>query len=265
MIKQVILIGCVIFSFVLVLIYVFQRHLIYFPDRHTPDLKSYHAQDMEVVSLTTKDNLTLKSWYKPAEKNQPTLLYLHGNAGNIGYRMALARKFLKEGMGVFLLEYRGYGGNRGSPNEQGFYEDGQAALAFLQEQGIKSSQLVLYGESLGTGVATKLGSEHAACAIILQSPFTSLSNVARYQYPWVLLEPWDKYNSLERIKAIHTPLLVLHGKLDRIVPYTDGLALFDAANEPKKMLTFSEKGHNNLWGAHSFSDGVIQFVREHCD
>ncbi|KTD62324.1 alpha/beta hydrolase [Legionella shakespearei] len=265
MIKQVILIGCVIFGFVLLLIYIFQRHLIYFPDRHIPDLKAYHAQDMDVVTLKTKDNLTLKSWYKPAAKNQPTLLYLHGNAGNIGYRMTLARKFLKAGLGVFLLEYRGYGGNRGSPNEQGFYEDGQTALDFLQEQGIKPSQLVLYGESLGTGVATKLGSEHAACAIILQSPFTSLPNVARYHYPWVLMEPWDKYNSLERIKTIHTPLLVLHGKLDRIIPYTDGLALFDAANEPKKMLTFPNKDHNNLWSERSFSNDIIQFIEEHCN
>lgn len=265
MIKQVMLISCIIIGFVLLLMYVFQRHLIYFPNRHTPDLKTHHAQDMTVVSLTTTDGLILKSWYKPALHNQPTILYLHGNAGHIGYRMPLVRQFIKAGIGVFLLEYRGYGGNRGSPNEQGLYEDGQTALRFLEQQGIKPEKIVLYGESLGAGVATKLGSEHPACAIILQSPFTSLINVAHYHYPWMFMKPWDHFNSLERIKTIQAPLLVLHGKQDQIVPYTDGLALFNAANDPKKMLSFDQQDHNTLWNAKNFSTKIIQFIQEYCD
>lgn len=264
MLKQVLLIACVIFASVLLLMYVFQRHLIYFPDRHTPALKQFNAQDMELVTLHTKDNLVLKSWYKPARKNQPTILYLHGNAGHIGYRMPLARQLMNSGFGLFLLEYRGYGGNRGSPSEQGLYEDGETALNYLTKQGIKARHIVLFGESLGTGVATKLASEHQFCGIVLQSPFTSLVNLSHYHYPWMFIQPWDKYNSLERITKINAPLLVVHGTRDHIVPYSEGLALFNTANQPKKMITVENYDHNNLWDSNGFSKKIIRFIQEYC-
>ena len=219
---------------------------------------------MTLVTLQTKDNLVLTSWYKPAINNQPTVLYLHGNAGHIGYRMPLIRQFINAGFGVFLLEYRGYGGNKGAPTEQGLYEDGRTALQFLYQKSPESKQVVLYGESLGTGIATKLAVEYPVCAVILQSPFTSLLSVARYHYPWLLIKPWDQFDSLERIKKIHAPLLVLHGKQDQVVPFDEGLTLFNQANEPKKMLTFADKHHNDLWGVSGFSENIINFVQTHC-
>ncbi len=264
MLKQLIISACVIFSIVLLLMYVFQRHLIYFPDVRHPGLKKYRAHDMTKVSLQTQDNLTLKSWYKPAINNQPTVLYLHGNAGHIGYRMPLARQFIDAGLGIFLLEYRGYGGNKGRPSESGLYEDGRTALRFLDQQGIKPGQLVLYGESIGTGVATELAMHHQVCAVILQSPFTSLVNLSRYHYPWLFITPWDQFNSLERITAINAPLFVLHGKQDQIVPYKEGLMIYNTAKEPKKMLSFEHKGHNNLWENPGFSNEVIHFIHAHC-
>ncbi len=264
MIKQILLIGCVVFALTIVLMYLFQRHLIYFPDRRVPKLEQYHATDMTIVMLKTKDNLTLRSWYKPAQKNQPTLLYLHGNAGNIGNRMPLARQLIKEGFGVFLLEYRGYGGNRGTPTEKGFYEDARTAVLYLQQQGIKPKELVLYGESLGTGVATHLATEFPVCAIVLQSPYTSLANLSRYHYPWVFVKPWDQFNSLERIKSIHAPLLIIHGKQDYIVPYREAQELFTQANNPKKMLLLDRHNHFNLWIAQGFMEEVIQFIKKYC-
>ncbi|WP_298627470.1 alpha/beta fold hydrolase [uncultured Legionella sp.] len=264
MLKQILLIAGVLFAGVLLLMYVFQRHLIYFPDRHVPDLKKFRAQDMKVVTLQTKDNITLNSWYMPAQANKPTVLYLHGNAGHIGYRMPLAREFIKSGLGVFLLEYRGYGGNKGSPTEKGFYEDSETALNYLVQQGIKPSAIAVLGESIGTGVATKLASEHQFCALILQSPFTSLTSVAQYHYPWLILKPWDQFNSLTRIKNINSPLLILHGTKDRIVPYTEGLALFEEANKPKKMSTLEHYDHNNLWDSKGFSNEIIHFIKTHC-
>lgn len=242
----------------------FQRHLIYFPTYKKPSLSRYQATDMTVISLRTKDNLVLNAWYKPAINNHPTILYLHGNAGHIGYRMSLARQFINAGLGVLLLEYRGFGGNKGTPTEEGLYEDGRTALQFLDKQGIKSKNLVLYGESLGTGVATKLAVEHPSCAVILQSPFTSLVKIARYHYPWLLLKPWDRFNSLERIRNINAPLLVLHGKQDQIIPYIEGLTLFNQAKEPKKMLSFEHQDHHNLWNMASFSQKIIQFINMHC-
>jgi fermentation-respiration switch protein FrsA (DUF1100 family) len=264
MLKQLITIACVIFSVVLLLMYVFQRHLIYFPDVHHPGLKKFQADDMAVVSLKTQDQVTLNSWYKPAINNQPTILFLHGNAGHIGYRMPLARQFIDAGLGIFLLEYRGYGGNKGHPSESGLYEDGRTALRFLEQQGIKPEQTVLYGESLGTAVATKLAKHRQVCAVILQSPFTSLVYLSRYHYPWLIMKPWDEFNSLDRITAINAPLLVLHGKQDQIVPYSQGLTLYNTAKEPKKILSFEEKGHNNLWSSPGFSNEIIRFIQAHC-
>lgn len=264
MLKHGLLFFIVIIAALFLLLYIFQRKLIYIPALQIPQLQDYQASDMTVVSLQTQDNLSLLSWYKPAASNQPTILLVHGNAGNIGYRMPLARQFLNAGFGVLLLEYRGYGGNKGTPTEQGLYEDGRAALQFLQQQGVESQHVVLYGESLGTGVATQLASEYPVCALILQSPFTSLPSVARYHYPWLFIKPWDQFNSLERIQQIHAPLLILHGKRDQIVPFAEGLQLFNQANEPKKMLAFADKNHNDLWSDPEFYREVIHFVQAHC-
>lgn len=260
--KQIVVISlCVFFSLMLVM-YLFQRSFMYFPDNNLPLTKEFHAQDMQVVSLIG-DGLILHSWYKPAPLNRPTILYLHGNAGHIGYRMPLARNLINAGFGLFLLEYRGFGGNKGRSNEQGLYEDGRLALKFLQQQGVKISQVILYGESLGTAVATKLATEEPVCALILQTPFTSFVHLARYHYPWLPFKPWDRFDSLDRMSEIHSALLVLHGKNDLVVPYEQGLAIFESAKQPKKMISYENKGHNNLWDHQFFSD-VIQFINEHC-
>jgi fermentation-respiration switch protein FrsA (DUF1100 family) len=244
--------------------YIFQRNLIYFPLKTTPNPSVFNAQDMTIVSLPTKDGLTLNAWYKPAIAHHPTILFLHGNAGNIGYRMPIARQFINNGFGFLLLDYRGYGGNKGRPTEQGLYEDGNSAIKFLSQQGVKPSELVLYGESLGTGVATKLAVQTPSCVLILQSPFTSLTKVANFHYPWIPLSPWDKFDSLSRIKHINTPLLILHGTEDQIVPYEEGVNLFNAALEPKKMQRFSGYGHNNLWTNLEFYPSVSQFIQQYC-
>ncbi len=264
MAKQFIVIFCICFSIGVLLIYLLQRQLIYFPLQKTPMLINYGATDMQTIVLKTTDQVALTSWYKPALAGQPTLLFLHGNAGHIGYRMPLVREFIKAGMGVFLLEYRGYGGNKGKPTEQGFYEDARTALRFLLQQGLSTQQIVLYGESLGTGVATQLGIEHPFCAVVLQSPFTSLTSLARYHYPWLFLKPWDRYDSLSRITKLHAPLLVLHGKRDQIVPYEEGVTLFNQAVEPKKMLTFDLKNHNDIITADNFANDTLQFINTYC-
>jgi fermentation-respiration switch protein FrsA (DUF1100 family) len=258
--KVIVLISALLLFFT----YVVQRNLIYFPQKTRPSPQDFKAEDMRVISLNTKDGLALNAWYKPAQAPHPTILFLHGNAGDIGNRMYLARQFINEGFGILLFDYRGYGGNKGNPTEQGLYEDGATALSFLTQQGVASSQLVLYGESLGTGVATQLATQHPTCALILQSPFTSLTKLARFHYPWLPLAPWDKYDSLSRIKQINTPLFILHGTVDHIVPYDEGVTLFNAALEPKKMQSFSGYDHNNLWSAPDFYPLVSQFIAQHC-
>lgn len=263
--RQIILISGIIIAVITLLMYVFQRHLIYFPSQERPILSHYQIKDMQVVHVQTHDGISLTSWYKPAQANQPTFLYLHGNAGNIGNRMLLAKQFIDVGFGLLLLEYRGYGGNKGQPTEQGLYEDGRAGLRFLHQQGIKPEQIVLYGESLGTGIATRLATENNVCAVVLQSPYTSLSNLAHYHYPWVWFNPWDKFDSLSRIDEINAPLLILHSKEDGIVPYSHGIQLFRQAREPKKMLSFDNVGHNDIWDATDFTKKISDFIKRHCD
>lgn len=261
MLKHLLIFSGFVFIFMLVFLYIFQRNLIYFPALNIPERSAYDAEDMQSVFLRTSDNLKLNAWYKPAVMSKPTLLYLHGNAGHIGHRMYIVRHFISQGFGVLLLDYRGYGGNKGRPTEDGLYKDGRAAMYFLQQQGIKDSQIMLYGESLGTGVATQLATEFRVCALILQSPFTSLTHLARYHYPWLPMPPKDQYNSLDRIKNIHIPLLFLHGKHDSIVPYDQGRQLFNQANEPKQWAEFTDRGHNDLWDS-AFVQVVNHFINQ---
>ncbi len=244
MLKQVMISGSIIFVGIMAFMYIFQRQLIYFPAQQKPKMEDYHANDMRLVLLYTSDNLVLNAWYKPAINQHATLLYL--------------------GLGILLVEYRGYGGNPGSPSEQGLYEDGRAGLRFLQQQGVQFAQLALYGESIGTGVATQLATEHPVCAVVLQSPFTSLADVARSHYPWLMVKPWDRFDSLKRIAAIHAPLLILHGKKDQIVPYGEAVTLFSHALEPKKMVHYEHGTHNNLWDEHDFAKHVIYFINQEC-
>lgn len=259
MIKQ----SCLVFLSLAVIYclctYLFQRSLIYIPDRTIPSREVFHANDMQIISLTTSDNLRLMAWYKPALPKKPTVLILHGNGGNVGYMMPLVRQFLAVGYGALLVEYRGYGGNQGQPYETGLYRDGEAAMAFLHQQGVTNKHIILYGVSLGTGVATQLAATHQVCAVILQSPFVSLSAMTKLHYPWIPLEPWDKFDSLSRIKAIKAPLLIVHGIEDKIVPYQQGQILFNAALEPKQWLALPEKNHNNMWDKN-FYRYVLQFI-----
>lgn len=256
-----------IFLFVvlgIVLFYFLQRTLMYAPSKITPDKKTFQAEDMRTVQLVTHDELTLNAWYTPAQKTKPTVVIFHGNAGHIGARMPLARHLITQGFGVLLLEYRGYGGNPGSPTEQGLYHDARATMKFLKKEHVPLQNTVLYGESLGTGVATQVATEYPnTCAIILQSPYTTMADLGRYHYPWIPIEPWDKFDSIGHIHTIHMPLLALHGTRDGVIPYTQGVQLFNAANQPKQWVTLPEQGHDNLWQPN-FLNTVTVFINQHC-
>jgi hypothetical protein len=262
MIKYSAIVSLVILLCINIAMRMLQHQLIYNPSHTLPNRIKAHANDMNVIKLQTKDGLTLMSWYKPAQKNQPTVLICHGNAGTIATRMTLARALMEAGFGVFLLEYRGYGGNTGKPTEQGFYQDAHTAYHFLRKQNIQNNDIILYGESLGTGVAIQLATKYKIAAVILQSPYTSLPALARYHYPWVLIRPTEQYDSLGRIKKIKAPLMILHGKADTLVPYQHGLQLFNAAHQPKIMVSFTHQGHHRLWESPKFMPKVIQFINE---
>ena len=229
-------------------LYIFQRQLLYFPDRTRPALGSLTALGVQEVKLQTADGLFLLSWYLPPRDGRPVIAYFHGNGGHIGYRTERLRGFAQYGYGVLMVEYRGYGGNPDAPSETGFRADAAAAMDFLTGCGITPNRLVLYGESLGSGVAVALAAQNEVGALILEAPFTSVAEVAQYHYPFVPAAALvrDRFDSLSRIGEVSAPILVLHGGRDRVVPIRFGRALFAAAPEPKEFWAAENAGHENL-------------------
>jgi uncharacterized protein len=203
----------------------------------------------EIVCLTTADGLNLRSWYfKPARAEMPTVVFFHGNAGDIGNHLPFAKFLIEAGYGLLALEYRGYGGNPGTPREAGLVADGRAALAFLKDQGVPDSGIVLYGESLGTGIAVQLAAERPVRALILRSPYTSIAEVAAIQLPYIPAR-WlvrDRFDSLGVIGLSKAPLFIFHGAHDTLIPLALGRVLFEAAAEPKTWLTVEGVGHNDV-------------------
>ena len=242
-------------------LYLFQRQLLYLPDRTRPELLGLEKLGVREVTHTTEDGLSLLSWYLPARPRRPVIAYFHGNGGHIGYRAERLLRFAREGFGVLMPEYRGYGGNPGTPTEAGFYADGRATLAFLDREGVAANRLVLYGESLGSGVAVALAVQHEIAALILEAPPTSVAEIAQCHFPYVPASRMvvDRFDSLSRIGKVKAPILVLHGERDRVVPVRYGRALFDAAPEPKENWFAPAAGHENL-ARYGSLDVVVGFI-----
>jgi len=249
-------VGLVVAGYVALVggMYTFQRSLLYVPSTATPSPAASGVPDMTQVTLETDDGLRLMSWYKPAAGNRQTMVYFHGNGGHIGYRGDKVRPYLDAGYGMLLVSYRGYGSNPGSPTEDGLYDDGRAAMAFLVGQGVEPRQTVLYGESLGTGVAVQIAVDQAragkpVAAVVLEAPFTSAVDAGASHYPWAPVR-WlmkDRFDSQSKIAGIQAPLLIVHGGLDRVIPFRLGEALYATAMVPKESLWIPEAGHNDLY------------------
>ena len=242
-------------------LYFGQRSLLYLPDRTRPPLGPLAELGYREIALTTADGLSLLSWYRPPREGGPAVAYFHGNGGNIGYRKDRMARFAEAGLGVLLLEYRGYGGNPGAPSETGLYADAAAALDFLHQAGIPASRLVIYGESLGSGVAVHMAAGQEIAALILETPFTRLADVASFHYPFVPVSVLlrSRFDSLSAIGRVTAPILVLHGEHDRVVPIRFGRAMLAAAPEPKEGWFSPDGGHEDLarFGA---LDAVFDFI-----
>jgi fermentation-respiration switch protein FrsA (DUF1100 family) len=250
-------------------LYLCQRSLLFLPDRSHPDFARVGLAGTEEVSLATTDGLRLIAWYRPPAPGRPTVLYFHGNGGQIGHRAARARLFGQAGYGFLFPEYRGYADNPGSPDEAGFGMDAEAALAFLANRNVAPAQIVLYGESLGSAVAVRLAAETAGrgmpfAALILESPFTSIADVAQHHYFWLPARRLvkDKFDSASRIREVGAPLLMLHGESDRVVPIEFGRALFEKAAEPKRAWIAAGADHISIFDEAAFS-AMNAFIREH--
>jgi len=225
--------------------YVVQRSLIFHPDVRRVAPEHAGLTGVRETLLATPDGEKLVAWWVPPEPDRPVMLYFHGNGGNFAVRATRLALFQSAGYGALMLSHRGYSGSTGSPSERALVADAQFALDWIVAHGISADRIVLFGESLGTGMAVQLAASRPVRAVILDSPYTSMADVAATRAPWLPVH-WimsDPFDSMAHIGQVRAPLLVVHGTDDDVVPYALGSKLFAAANEPKRLLTLPGAGH----------------------
>ena len=243
--------------------YVLQRKLMYLPSNNlqAPAAYGLHA---DAVSFNTSDGVKLTAWQMAASKGSPTIVHLHGNAGNIADRGMVYKAYNEAGFGVLALSWRGYGTSEGSPSEQGFYNDARGAIAHLKEQGLSESDIILYGESIGTGTAVQMATEINARALILEAPFTSLWERAAEIYFWLPVKYLikDRYDSRNKIDQVAEPILIFHNEHDKIVPSHHGKEMFEIANEPKHIELF-DSGEHVSFDRELLAQKIKEFLQAH--
>ncbi len=249
------------YLFVLISTYVFQRNLLYHPKEN-----NYFGDQLivpiETVKIKTSDGIELLSWFH--NKNlikYKTILFLHGNAGSLENRIHKINHFKDMNINFLLIAWRGFNGNKGKPTESGLYEDAKSAVRWLKLKGITEENIIIYGESLGTGVATEIAQNKNFAGIILESPFTSMIDAGKDKYPYlpVRLMLKDKYESDKKIKNIKSPVLIMHGKIDNIVPFDMGKKMYELANEPK-FYYFSEYDDHMMEYKESLLKALKDFI-----
>ncbi len=251
MIMSVLRVGLLAWLGIAAVLYAFQASLIYYPHQDlvaTPDSIGLAYQD---VDLVTSDGVAIHGWYLPHPNARGTLLFFHGNAGNISHRLDSIELFHRLGLAVLIIDYRGYGRSQGKPGEEGSYRDAEAAWNWLVgQQGVDPARIVVFGRSLGGAIATWLAHQQRGrdrpAALILESTFTSVPDMGAKLYPFLPIRWLARihYDSLSRIAEIEAPLWLAHGPADEIVPYEQGRRLFDAAAEPKQFFEL-RGGHND--------------------
>jgi len=259
-------IGYAVFA---VALFFYQPNLLYFPDMPTREIVATPGAiglDYEPLTLTTSDTERLDAWFIPAEPARGVVLFCHGNAGNIAHRLDSIRLFHELGLSVLIFDYRGYGQSTGKPTEKGTYRDADAAWQYLVEQrGISPETIILFGRSLGAAVASDLATRQAVAAVILESGFTSVPDIAAELYPWLPVRWMSRYryDTRKQLANIHSPVLIVHSRDDEIIPYSNGEQLFAAANEPKQFLEL-RGGHNNGFMVSQAADiqGLDSFISQ---
>jgi fermentation-respiration switch protein FrsA (DUF1100 family) len=250
---------CVVVTFL-------QARLIYFPSAHYHATPADLGLSFEDLALKTSDDVSIAAWYVPHPHANHSVIFCHGNAGNMSDRLHSIKLLHDMGLAVLIFDYRGYGRSSGRPSEQGTYDDAEAAWRYLVEtRGQSPDSLVLFGRSLGGAVAIDLASRHRPAALVVESTFTSLVDVGRLHYPLlpVRLLMSYRYESISKVHVIDCPKLFIHGLDDEIVPLSNGRRLFEAASEPKRFIE-TPGDHNNSGFTHSrrYADKLQVYLQD---
>lgn len=265
-----ILVGLLLaYAALVMLAWLFQSGLLYLrnvPGRELEATPAAIGLEYETVRIGAEDGVELHGWFVPAEGSRGVLLFFHGNAGNVSHRLESIRLFNELRLSVFILDYRGYGESEGTPSEAGTRRDARAAWRYLTtERRERPGRIVVFGRSLGAAVAAELARSVGPGAVILESAFTSVPDIAQEAY-WYLPARWlsrFEYRTLDYARDIAAPLLVIHSRDDEIIPYHHGKAIFEAAGEPKRLLTL-RGGHNTAFvlSEHEYRRGIDRFLAE---
>ncbi len=261
-IRWILTIGVGGYALVVGVLYVTQRSLLFHPTATRIAPAEAGLPEAQEVVLATSDGEKLIAWHVPPRGDKPVVIYFHGNADIVAWRAQRHRATIANGTGLIALNFRGYGGSTGAPTEEGLHHDGAAAYAFAAEH-YAPQRIVLWGQSLGTGVAVRLAAEKPLGRLILESPYSSLVDVAASLLTWVPVR-WlmkDQLRSDLWIGKVHVPLLITHGALDEVIPIRFGERLFALANEPKRFIRFDGAGHNDL-DAYGSGNAARAFIAE---
>jgi uncharacterized protein len=250
---------------VMLAMFAFQRDLMYHPEGIMQAPEDHGLPQAEAITLTTTDELRLTAWLIPPKEGKPLILYFHGNAGNLSGRINKMKAFTAHGMGLLALSYRGYGGNPGMPSERGLYEDARAALRYVKEiLKLPPERLILYGESLGSGVAVQMAVEWEVGLVALEAPYTSTAERGAELYPWLPVRTMmlDRFESLQKIGKVTEPLLIFHNAGDEVIPIEDGKKIYAAANRPKRAFWFRHGNHSDFnWD--KLEQEIARFYTKH--
>jgi len=231
-------------------LYFMQPTFLYSPMREVTYTPGELGLDFESVVFKTSDGLRLTGWYIPAENSEMTVLFCHGNGGNMMHRLDSINILCNLGLNCFIFDYRGYGNSEGKPSEEGTYLDARAAYEWLaKEKGISPDDIIVFGRSLGGSIAAQLAGKVKVGALIIESAFTSYADIGRKFYPYMPVRWFARfsYRTVDYVKDVHCPVMIIHSRNDEIIPFEFGLELYEAANEPKEFV--------EIFGSHN--DGFL--------
>ncbi|MCH2546721.1 MAG: alpha/beta hydrolase [Alphaproteobacteria bacterium] len=259
-----------VYMLIMLTMFAFQRKLMYVPETTILEPLHYGIENVSVLPLISEDKTAIEAWHIAASDSHPLIVYYHGNAGHIGDRMAKISHFVAAGFGVLAVSYRGYGNSKGLPSEAGLYSDARTTLNHaIKEFNVPPARILLYGESLGTGIATQMAKEMAdantpVAGLILEAPYTSVARRSQEMYPFLpaYYLAKDKYHTIDKIGDIQCPLMIFHGEKDTVIPVHHGRELFAKASEPKVVHYFESVDHSSF-DYPTLAQHIVDFANAH--
>ena len=253
--------AAILYLSVVAVFFLAQRHLLYLPTHtYTPLADAYANRAFQEISVKTEDGVNLKAWYAPAVGKPCTIVFFHGNGDSLATAAEVADPYIASGYGFLLAEYRGYSGLPGSPTEAGLYMDARADLRGLTARGVNENHVILFGHSLGTGVAVEMATELHPDGVMLLAPYLSVPKAAQAQYPFLpaSLLALDRYDSEKKIGLVHAPLLIANGAQDEVIPPSQGRTLYLLANARRVPFARRPWPQRRVWRFRSVEPGLAR-------